>query len=122
METLSFSPIDPVEVSHQPKVRAVKFGDGYEQRTAAGLNSDPQMWSLIADKRLGEDVGAVYDFLKARGGHEAFFWTPPGETVTRVFVCRGWKKTLEHYSGEAIVNGRKTIQTLTFQLEEVFET
>jgi phage-related protein len=121
METFSFDPIDPIELAHSPKVRSIMFGDGYEQRTPIGLNHDPEMWSLVFDRKLGDDVDGVYDFLKARGGHEAFYWTPPGEAVAKIYTCKTWKRRYEHYSGDAISVGRKTIQSITLQLEQKFE-
>jgi len=55
------------------------FGEGYEQAAGDGLNNIRQSWPLTF---FGEwdKIDAIRKFLDARGGYEAFLWTPPGET------------------------------------------
>lgn len=71
-----------------PQVRVARFGDGYEQRAAAGIRSVQRSFAV----RLSADIDTVKmaeAFLRARAGVEAFDWTPldlqPGK-----FVCRKW--------------------------------
>lgn len=121
METLTFpdhllgtsnETYEPMQLDHAPAVRTVKFGDGYEQRIATGINNNPQKWSLMFTKRSGADVDGVYDFLQARGGVEAFEWTPRWESVPRRYVCRKWTRKFDVYN---------IVQSITFVLDEVFE-
>ena len=35
----------------KPNVRKVSFGDGYEQRLAYGINTQPEVWSLEVSRR-----------------------------------------------------------------------
>ena len=42
---------EPMQLDNEPRVRAVKFGDGYEQRIASGINNDPQKWSFAFTSR-----------------------------------------------------------------------
>jgi phage-related protein len=119
METLTFfdhmlgesnETYEPMQVENAPKVKTSKFGDGYEQRVADGINNDLDKWAISFTNRSGVNVQAVYDFLKARGGEESFFWVPRGESTPRIFVCRKWTRRFDHYD---------VIQGITFTLEEV---
>ena len=122
METLEFTDhllgtsketYEPMQVEMEPRLRSAAFGDGYEQRVRDGINHDPEKWNISFTKRSGADVGAVYDFLVARGGDEAFFWTPRDEATPRVFVCKKWVRTFDVYN---------VVQGIRFSLEERFET
>ena len=95
----------------KPSVRIAQFGSGYSQRTTFGLNQDPKTWSLKWEYLTSTDANTIEDFLEARGGVEAFDWSPPDDTSTYKWICRQWDKTLD-------VPLRFTIQA-TF--EQVFE-
>lgn len=78
------------EMSEEPRVLAAKFGDGYEQRAEDGINTMLQVWDLKFERMQPEVGKAIRDFLKARKGVEAFYWTTKfGET--KKFTCRKWK-------------------------------
>lgn len=73
----------------QPDVNVQKFGDGYEQRTAIGINFIKDKWSLTFTRAREEGL-AILKFLRARGALNAFTWTNPlGETGT--YKCASWK-------------------------------
>ena len=121
METLTFpdhllgtsnETYEPMQLNKEPKVDAVKFGDGYEQRIAKGINNNPQAWAMAYTGRGATDINSVYDFLEARNGVEAFEWTPRGEATPRQFVCRKWTRRFDHFD---------VVQAINFTLEEVFE-
>lgn len=95
----------------QPNVRIAQFGSGYSQRTTFGLNQDPKVWSLEWRYLESTDANSIEDFLEARGGVEAFDWSPPDETDTYKWICREWSKALP-------VGLRFTI---TAKFEQVFE-
>nr|NDG08510.1 phage tail protein [Oxalobacteraceae bacterium] len=46
MATFTWTPSVGANLSIRPNVRRVAFGDGYEQRLAFGINTQPQVWSL----------------------------------------------------------------------------
>lgn len=94
-----------VEVAHEPKVSIAKFGDGYEQRTALGLNTDLQKWS-VTFTGLRAEIDPIDDFLRARGAVEAFTWNTPDEEELK-FICRSWTKRRER--------GVKVTLTATFE-------
>lgn len=86
METFAWvSDIQP-SMSCKPTVETAKFGDGYEQRVAMGINSRMRTWSL----KFSKNVSAILDFLEARNGEEAFSWTDP-LGMTGNFICREWR-------------------------------
>lgn len=76
----------------KPRVLSVKYGDGYEQRTADGINYELENWSVTVHS-TGESggVSAVESFLRTQAGVTAFQWaTPHGRTA--LFVCRNWRR------------------------------
>lgn len=92
-----------------PNVTASKFGDGYEQRVARGLNTTPETWSVEFEGAMS-DIAPIEAFLRARNAVEAFEWkTPDGDTLK--FICRTWDK--------ARVRG--VLHTLSCDFEQVFE-
>lgn len=58
------------------RVLTAKFGDGYEQVAADGINNKEQSWPITV-KGVQAQVTPARDFLDARGGFQSFFWTPP---------------------------------------------
>ena len=80
----------PVEAKlsaeHKFAVRTVKFGDGYEQRQALALRPKLQTWEVNLGG-MPETLAEVRAFLDARGGVEAFYWTPPGREKLLVKVA-----------------------------------
>lgn len=62
---------------HTFNVRAVKFGDGYEQRQKLTLKPKMQTWQIrLAGKK--PLIGEIKGFFDSCGGVEPFYWTPPG--------------------------------------------
>lgn len=95
----------------QPTVRVVKFGDGYEQRLAYGVNTKPQNWTLRWSACSNSDADAIEAFFEARGAVESFDWTPIEQVTTYKFVCREWQR--EHQYAD--------INVITATFEQVFE-
>ena len=92
------------------RVLNAAFGDGYTQRAADGLNSISKDWTVTWTARPDADISTVKTFLDAKFGFEAFFWTPPNDSV-RKFVCADYSET-------PVVDG---FSTLNAQFEEVFD-
>lgn len=89
METFRWK-IDPdMGVESEPRVVVVKFGDGYEQRRASGLNNQLDKYSITVRVKR-EEARYLRDFLERHGGVKAFMWLPPyGYSPIKV-VCRKW--------------------------------
>lgn len=79
------------EEAHQPRVLSAKYGDGYEQRAADGLNTDPMAFNLQFNVRSDAEAAAIINFFKDRGGVSYFTWTPPGLSQTK-FICRKYNR------------------------------
>ena len=108
----SINPTYGTVKSSAPRVRAVSFGDGYEQRVTFGIQQNPKTYDLtFVVSEANSDT--IETFLDARADDAASFdFTPPGEGSSSKFVCPQWQKTLT-------TNGFSTI-TATFR--QVFET
>jgi phage-related protein len=92
---ITFSPPRPPVYSSakttELRVREAKFGDGYSQRIAAGLNVEGEEWTLQF-VLLVSQADTVEAFMRARGGVEAFLWTPPREATAKRWVCAQWSR------------------------------
>lgn len=111
MATFSYTPDYELTTESNPDVSTVKFGDGYEQRFAKGLNTVKRSWPLVFKERELATADAIEAFLIARGGTEAFDWEVPDTEEDVRVKCTGWVRTLT-------VGNRYNI-SCTF--EEVFE-
>jgi phage-related protein len=100
--------------SIKPNVSTIKFGDGYEQRQAKGINSTPQSWKLTFSNRDATESAAINSFLTGLGGVSAFFWTPPGESNPLVFKC-----ALDDYT---YTPQSAAYTTITATFDQVFES
>lgn len=111
MATFTWTPSFTARASYKPRVRTARFGDGYEQRLADGINVRPAVWALTFDNRDNTETAALLAFLQARNGVEAFDWTPPYEASAIRVVCREWNKSIAVYNST----------TISAQFEQVFE-
>lgn len=78
----------------QAKVKKAPFGDNYSQRVRDGLNHLSRTWNLTWENLTDVEANAIEAFLEARGGDEAFSWTPniTGFTAMK-FTCTSWNRT-----------------------------
>ena len=75
----------------EPRVRVLKFGDGYEQRAQDGINNNLLMFNFNFDNRNTDEATAILHFLNQRSGQESFVFTPPKPlNASKRFVCRTW--------------------------------
>lgn len=94
----------------KPRVRALKFGDGYEQRTADGINTQPATWALSFNARTTTEADAIESFLSTHAGITVFDWTPPVGAAGR-YICREWNRVCERFN----------INSVTCTFEQVYE-
>ena len=108
----SISPTYGVQKRSAPRVRAIQFGSGYQQRAQFGIQQNPKVYNLTFE--VSEtDADTIEVFLDARAvDNDSFSFTPPGEAGSSKFICREWSKSITYLN-------RATI-TATF--EQVFET
>lgn len=75
-QTFTWAPlIDPTGAATY-RVRTARFGDGYKQTVADGINNKEQSWPLAFAGTVAE-MTPIRDFLDARMGYQSFYWTPP---------------------------------------------
>ena len=90
-----WTPAYNMSVSHEPRVRSIKFGDWYEQRIQDVINADLIKISLTFDGRDMKESTAILHFLESRSAKDFFFFTPPSPYNTRrKFICRTFSSSI----------------------------
>lgn len=86
-------------VNSQPKVRSVKFGDSYEQRSSDGINNNLLTIELPFENRDLDEISAIAHFLATRKGVETFLFTSPAPyNTSKKFICKSWKNGRAWYN------------------------
>jgi len=70
-------------------VRTAQFGDGYQQRTADGINHIVRQWS-VEFTLIKEEADTLINFFQGLGGVTNFKWQPPTDDIELSFVCDSW--------------------------------
>ena len=84
---IAFSP----QLSEEPRVRRVKFGDGYEARISDGLNTRSMTVSINWKNRTHAEMAVLMDFFRRHGSQVWFWWSASGEEgVPKKFDCPKW--------------------------------
>ncbi len=110
MPTFTWQPDFSADLTERPLASAIKFGDGYEQRTQFGINPIAEVWSLLFDLRTIAERDAIRAFLKAEKGVTTFDWTSPTGAAGK-WLCREWKSTPAAYN----------VNSVTLIFEQQFE-
>ena len=107
-----WKPSYSTNVNKHPKVKSIKFGDGYEQRVQDGINNNLTFLDLTFDNRSEREAAAILHFLEIRKGQESFVFTPHSPyNKAGLYLCRGWDSSFVFYNNYSI----------KFQLEEVVD-
>ena len=112
MAIFTYIPSTSFSADSTPKVLTAKFGDGYSQRVADGINTIKKEWNLSFSNRSLEDALAIEAFFVARKGVEAFTWTPVGEATAVSVIASSWKE----------VYTSPITRTITAKFEIVYES
>lgn len=108
---IAFSP----QLSEEPRVRRVKFGDGYEARIGDGLNTIGMNVTISWKNRTYAEMSALISFFREHGGRFWFWWAAPGEEgVPKKFVCPKW--TFSRSSDSPGYNPRYDINAEFYQV------
>lgn len=110
MASFTYTPDYGAAFEVKPKVRVSNFGDGYEQRQANGINTQPKNWSLRFSLRTNTEADAIETFLKTQAAVLSFDWTDIN-SVAGKYVCRSWNRTKDRFN----------LNTITATFEQVFE-
>lgn len=88
----SYKPTYSINKKSEPKIRAVQFGDGYQQRLTFGLQQNPKKYDLEFILK-DADADIVEAFLDARALDAASFtWTPPDGATPLKWICPNWTR------------------------------
>jgi len=92
LETFTWSARIGAQGDINHRVLTAKFGDGYEQAAADGINAEEQSWPLTFVGNLAK-VGPIRDFLSRHGSWRRFAWTPPMGAAGVYRSDKGYKLT-----------------------------
>jgi phage-related protein len=86
-----WTPSYGTNISQSPRVNAIRFGDGYEQRIQDGVYTHLLRLELTFDGRDEKEAAAIVHFLDSKHAIETFYYKtqPPYEKVKK-FVCKTW--------------------------------
>jgi len=97
----SISPDRGIQRQSNPRVLVARFGDGYEQRIADGINSVDEMFSLTFNNRSAAEVDDITGYFASLKGATSFTYTIPddnavgGELAIKV-VCQSYNQRYHH--------------------------
>ncbi len=109
MSDFTYQPVYGAQRNRSPRVLAARFGDGYEQRLADGINTQPAIWNLTFTYDTST-IAAIESFLETKAGVTSFTWTPHGGSEITV-ICRDWSKSIDS----------PTTATIQTTFEQVYE-
>lgn len=93
MSDLPIQPDYSSQLKKKPRVHKVAFGDGYEQRTADGLNANPDGWDLTWEELTKSEVLTLMTFFDGLAGVTAFTWQSPYAAAAKKYVSELWTVT-----------------------------
>lgn len=108
METFIWKVKPGMNIESEPRVRSVRFGDGYEQRRPDGFNINLEKYSISLSPR-NADAQVIRTFLEKHAGVTAFFWKPPHQTHPITVLCRKWSVSVGAIRTEITAEFEQTI-------------
>jgi phage-related protein len=87
--------------NNTPRVHVQKFGDGYEQRLANGINNLEQDFSVQFATRPKDEIDDIVAFFESKKGATAFDFNfadtnESGNEETVKIVCESWDQTWDY--------------------------
>lgn len=76
----------------KPRVRDIKFGDGYSQTRPDGIHNNPKEWVLNFTDLTEVEATQIELFLDTMAGYRTFLWKSPDGSYIRV-QCQSWNRT-----------------------------
>ncbi|MBI4739059.1 MAG: phage tail protein [Oscillatoriophycideae cyanobacterium NC_groundwater_1537_Pr4_S-0.65um_50_18] len=93
------------------RINRLKFADGYEHLSPAGLNTKQEKFSVTFPGLSYASKTTLIAFLDSLQGYKSFQFTKPGETTSQLYRC------LEGYSYKSLGGFKwevSAVFTLTF--------
>lgn len=95
--------VNNAPLSQSPRVRSIKFGDGYEQVLQDGINLSTIKMDLMFDGRDIDEATAILHFLETMAGWQSFIYTPPKPYNTqKKFRCKSWQFNQTFYNNYSV--------------------
>lgn len=97
----TISPDRGIQRQSNPRVLVARFGDGYEQRIADGINSVDEIFSVTFNNRSAAEVDDITGYFASLKGATSFTYTIPddnavgGELAIKV-VCQNYSQNYHH--------------------------
>lgn len=93
------------QLQMKPSVNLIKFGNGYEQRIADGINNNLQRFNLNFEGRDKNETRAIAHFLHKRKAVDSFFFDAPfpynfdiSQSYPKRFICDEWDIAYNFYN------------------------
>lgn len=93
METFKWKVKPDMKKEFEPRVKSVKFGDGYEQRRPDGINNSLKKYNVILAYINSESL-QIESFLEKHAGVTTFLWKPPHQSELIKVLCRKWSSSV----------------------------
>ena len=116
--TLVATPDKSMSKSSAPRVLTAKFGDGYEQRIADGINSLNETYSLSFKTRAKADIDDIVLFLDSQKNVSKFLLTIPDTNNTTRTGEKDVKVVATNYS---VTYDYENFYSLSLSLKRVYE-
>ena len=92
---VNINPDRGLKAESRPRVLVATYGDGYEQRVAAGINNTPEVWNLTWKNRTSAEANKIVKFFETQGGITAFDWYPTGYDISSTTTSASTKKLVD---------------------------
>ena len=92
---VNINPDRGLKTEQKPRILKANYGDGYEQRVAAGINNLPETWNLTWKNRSAAESNKIVKFLETQGGVTAFDWYPPSYDISSTTTSASTKKLID---------------------------
>ena len=92
---VNITPDRGLKINSKPRVLVAKYGDGYEQRTSAGINTEEESWDLKWTNRTLNEGNKIVKFFEDQGGVTAFDWYPAGYEISSTTTSANTDKLID---------------------------
>jgi phage-related protein len=93
-------------IRNEPRVKRLRFGNGYEQRISDSINFNLINIQLQFQLRTEKETVSILHFLNERAGKESFVYNPPvvlaKSNFTTRFVCPSWELNYVSFNNYSI--------------------
>ena len=92
---VNITPDRGLKATQKPRIFSANYGDGYQQRVAAGINNIPEEWNLTWKNRTSIETNKIIKFLEDLNGTSSFDWYPPGYEIGSTTTSAATKKLID---------------------------